>query len=177
MMPTWLAGLIAVAAITVTYFSCVRPHLSGRGCAGSGSSVDADLDPRRAAAPRRPRLRLFIGVAAAVAVVACGPNLSEPRTSHTPHPLLSSLGSEFTVNAEHAHLVDGSSTACHESVPTAVLPRSGTASVAPGAVMAVVAIRGWLAQPAVLAGRGPPGALGTALTGQDLLRRFCLARR
>jgi lipoprotein LpqS len=181
MMPTWLAGLIAAAAITVTYFACVRPHLSGRGCAGSGSSVDADLDARHAAAPRRPVLRLSIGVAAAVAVVAvvghCEPNLSQPGVSHTPHPLLSSLGSEFTVNAQHAHLVDGSSTACHESVTTAVLPRSATASVGHGAVMAVVAIKGWQAQPAVLAGRGPPGALGTALTGQDLLRRFCLARR
>ena len=36
MMSTWAAGLIALAAITVTYFSCVRPHLRGRGCAGSG---------------------------------------------------------------------------------------------------------------------------------------------
>jgi hypothetical protein len=182
MMPTWLAGLIAVAAITVTYFSCVRPHLSGRGCAGSGSSVqNADLDARHAAASRRSGLRLFIGVAAAVAVIAvvgyCGSNLSGPRASHTPHPLFSSLGSEFTVNAEHSHLVDASSTACHESVTTAVLPRSGTASVAHGAVMAVVAITGRQAQPAAQAGRGPPGALGTALTGQDLLTRFCLARR
>jgi hypothetical protein len=181
MMPTWLAGFIAVAAITVTYFACVRPHLSGRGCAGTGSSVDVDLDARHAAAPRRPGLQLFIGVAAAVAVVAvvghCEPNLSQPGVSHTPHPLLSSLGSEFTVNAQHAHLVDGSSTECHESVTTAVLPRSATASVGHGPVIAVVAITGWQAQPAVLAGRGPPGALGTALTGQDLLTRFCLARR
>jgi hypothetical protein len=181
-MPTWLAGLIAVAAITVTYFSCVRPHLSGRGCARSGGSVqDADLDVRHAAAPKRSGLRLFIGVAAAVAVVAvvghCGSNLSGPRASHTPHPLLSSLGSEFTVNAEHSHLVDVSSTACHEPVTTAVLPRPGTASVAHGAVMAVVAIRGWLAQPPVVAGRGPPRALGSALSGQDLLTRFCRARR
>jgi len=93
------------------YFSCVRPHLSWRGCAGTGSSVDVDLDARHAAAPRRPGLQLFIGVAAAVAVVAvvghCEPNLSQPGVSHTPHPLLSSLGGEFTVNAEHAHLVDG----------------------------------------------------------------------
>jgi lipoprotein LpqS len=152
-MPTWLAGLIALAAITVTCFS----------------------------AARWLRLRLLIGVVAAVAVVAvvghCEPNLPGPRASRTPHTLLSSLGSEFTVNAEHAHLVDGSSTACHESVATAVLPRSGTASVAHGAAMAVVAITGWQAQPAVLAGRGPPGARDTALTGQDLLRRFCLARR
>jgi hypothetical protein len=182
MMPTWLAGLIAVAAITVTYFSCMRSHPRRSGCAGSGSSVqDGDLDARHAPAPRQPGLRLFIGVAAAVAVVAvvghCEPNLSELRASHTPHPSLSSLGSEFTVNAEYSHLVDGSSMACHEAVTTAVLPRSATASVGHGAVMAVLAITGWQAQPALLAGRGPPGALGTALTGQDLLRRFCLARR
>jgi len=180
MMPAWLAGFIAVAAITVTYFSCVRPHLSWRGCAGTGSSVDVDLDARHAAAPRRPGLQLFIGVAAAVAVAVvghCEPNLSELRASHTPHPSLSSLGSEFTVNAEYSHLVDGSSMACHEAVTTAVLPRSATASVGHGAVMAVLAITGWQAQPALLAGRGPPAALGTALTGQDLLRRFCLARR
>jgi len=181
-MTTWLAGLIAVAAITVTYFSCVRPHLRRRGCAGSGGSAqDADLDARDAAASRRSGLQLFIGVAAAVAVVAvvghCEPNLSEPRASHTAHALLSSLGSEFTVNAEHSHLVDGSSTACHESVTTAVLPRPGTASVARGAVMTVVASTGWLAQPPAVAERGPPRALGTALTGQDLLTRFCRARR
>ena len=181
-MPTWLAGLIAVAGIAMTYYSCVRPRLRRRGCAGGGSSAqDADLDARDAAVSRRSGLQLFIGVAAAVAVVAvvgyCGPNLSGPRASHIPHALLSSLGSEFTVNAEHAHLVEGSSTACHESVTTAVLPRSGTASVVRGAVIAVVAITGWLAQPPVVAGRGPPRALRPALTGQDLLTRFCRARR
>jgi hypothetical protein len=124
---------------------------------------------------------LFIGVAAMVAVVAgvghCGQDLFGPRESHAPHGLLSSPGGEFTVSAEHAQLVDGSSTACPESVAAAVLPRSGTASVALGAVMAVVAITGWRAQPAVLTGRGPPGALGTVLTGRDLLTRICLARR
>jgi lipoprotein LpqS len=182
MMPTWLAGLIAVATITVTSLSYMRPHLRRSGGAGSGGSVqNADLDARHAAAPRQPGLRLLIGVAAAVAFVAvvghCEPNLFGPRASHTPHPSLSSLDSEFTVQAEHAHLVDGSSTACHEAVTTAVLPRSATAAVGHGAVMAVPAITGWHAQPAVLARRGPPGALGTARTGQDLLKLFCLARR
>jgi hypothetical protein len=180
MMPTWLAGLIAVAAITVAYCSCMRPHLRRWGCSGS-SVQDAHPDARRAPASRRPRLRLFISVAAAVAFVAvvghCEPNLSELRASLTPHPSLSSLGSEFTVHGEQAHLVGGSSTPCHESVTTAVLPRSATGSVGHGAVMAVVAIPGRQAQPALLAGRGPPGALGTARTGQDRLRRFCLARR
>jgi len=149
--------------------------------AAASSAQDADLDARHAAVRTRPGVALFIGLAAAVAVVAvvghCGPNLSGPPSSHTPHASLSSLGSELTVNPEHAHLVDGSSTACHESVTTAVIPRSGTASVARGAVMAVVAITGWFAQPPVVAGRGPPRALGTALTGQDLLTRFCRVRR
>ncbi|MBB5161733.1 hypothetical protein HNP02_001670 [Mycobacterium sp. AZCC_0083] len=39
MMPTWLAGLVAVAAITVTYFFCVRPHLRGRGCTATGGTA------------------------------------------------------------------------------------------------------------------------------------------
>jgi lipoprotein LpqS len=182
MMPTLWAGLIAVAAITATYLSCVRPHLRRWGCAASSSSVqDTDMDPRRAAAPRWLALQLFIGVAAAVAVVAvighCEPSLSGQHASHAPHRLLPSPGGEFTVNAEHAHLVDASSPACHEPVMTAVLPRSGTASVGHGAVTAAVAITGWQAQPAALTVRGPPGALGPALTGQDILRRFCLARR
>jgi hypothetical protein len=166
----------------MTYYSCTRPRLRRRGWAGSGTSVqDADSDARHAAAPRRPGLRPLIGVAAAVVLVAvvghCGSNLTGLRASHTPHASLSSLGSELTVNPEHAHLVDGSSTACHELVTTVVLPRLGTASVALGAVMAVAATAGRLAQPREVAERGPPRALSTALAGQDLLTRFCIARR
>jgi hypothetical protein len=163
-------------------YSFARPHLRRRGWACSGTSVqDADSDARHATAPRRPGLRLLIGVAAAVVLVAvvgrCGSNLTGPRASHMPHASLSSLGSELIVHPEHAHLVDGSSTACHELVTTVVLPRSGTASVALGAVMAVVATAGRRAHPREVAERGPPRALGTAHTGQDLLTRFCLARR
>ncbi len=45
-MPVWVAALIAVAAITVTYFSCVRPTLRVRGhCAmDAGSGQDAGVD-------------------------------------------------------------------------------------------------------------------------------------
>jgi hypothetical protein len=57
-MSTWVAGLIALAAITVTYFSCVRPHLRGRGCAMTGSPThDADLD--RQVAGLREELRVL----------------------------------------------------------------------------------------------------------------------
>lgn len=37
-MPTWVAALIAVGAITSTYFFCVRPAKHGK-CAMSGSSA------------------------------------------------------------------------------------------------------------------------------------------
>jgi hypothetical protein len=30
MMSTWLAAVVALAAITLTYFICVRPHLPVR---------------------------------------------------------------------------------------------------------------------------------------------------
>lgn len=139
------------------------------------------LDVPHAAAPGRRGLGLFIGVAAAVVLIAvvshCGSNLSGPRASHTPHAALSSPGREFTVNPDRAPLLEGSSTSCHESVTAAVLPRSGTASVARGAAITVASTTGRLAPPRKVAERGPPRALGTALTGQDLLTRFCLARR
>ena len=40
-MPTWLAAVIALAAITATYLFCVRPMLRGR-CAASASSTTLD---------------------------------------------------------------------------------------------------------------------------------------
>jgi hypothetical protein len=42
-MPTWVVGLVAIAAVTVTYFSCVRPMLRGRGhCGAPGGTGDLD---------------------------------------------------------------------------------------------------------------------------------------
>ena len=41
-MSTWIAAVIAVAAITVTYFSCVRPMLRGR--SQCGPARDPELD-------------------------------------------------------------------------------------------------------------------------------------
>lgn len=128
-----------------------------------------------------PRLRFFVAVAAAVWVLAIFAHGEDgwcrPLASDSPRPVLSSLAAEFSVNADHAHLADGTSPACDESLAAAVLPQSATTLVALGLVFAVVAVMGWLAQPAVLSGRGPPRALGAVLTGQDLLTRFCLSRR
>ncbi|WP_232009980.1 hypothetical protein [Mycobacterium intracellulare] len=66
----------------------------------------------------------------------------------------------------------------HEAFAATVLPNSpSTALAALGLVVAVVAIAALLAQHVVLAGRGPPRGFPAALTGQDLLTRFCLSRR
>lgn len=130
---------------------------------------------------RRPRLRSLVAmVAAAGALVILGHSAlmhSEPHAAHLPHPLVTSLGSEFAVNIGHPHLVDGWSTACHEVFTTPALPRSANGLIGLGAVAAVIALIGSLVQLVVPAGRGPPSAPAAILAGQDLLTRFCLARR
>jgi hypothetical protein len=40
-MSTWVAAVIALAAITATYLSCVRPALRGR-CAASASVAEPE---------------------------------------------------------------------------------------------------------------------------------------
>lgn len=54
-MSTSLAALIALAAITMTYFTCVRPMR--RGHRAAGSSGEAELD--RQIASLREKLRVL----------------------------------------------------------------------------------------------------------------------
>jgi hypothetical protein len=42
-MSTWVAALVAVAAITVTYFTCVRPMLRGQRHCGPATDQDPEL--------------------------------------------------------------------------------------------------------------------------------------
>lgn len=57
-MSTGIAALVALAAITVTYFSCVRPMLKGRGHhAAAGPEPDAELD--RQIAELREEIRVL----------------------------------------------------------------------------------------------------------------------
>lgn len=104
---------------------------------------------------------------------------SESAASHPAHALLRSLGHEFAVTVDHPHLSSGSPAAHHhEAFATGVLPNGPAIDVAAlGGVVAVVAAVGLLWQRVLLAGRGPPRGLAAALTGQDLLTRFCLSRR
>lgn len=57
-MSAGIAALIALAAITVTYFCCVRPMLTGRSHgAATSSAPDAELD--RQIADLREELRVL----------------------------------------------------------------------------------------------------------------------
>lgn len=102
---------------------------------------------------------------------------SETHAPHPPHALLSSLGGQVSVNTSHAHLLNGASAHCHNDFATAVLPRSSTTLVQLGVAAAVVAITTMLASLVASAGRGPPRTLASALVGQDISTRFCVARR
>ena len=129
-----------------------------------------------------PRRRLVVAMAAAVAILAIAGHCGLLRSVPQPPPsqsLLTSLGGELTANAAQPHLVDGLPI-CKSSkaLVTAALPKSApTASIALGAGVAAIIGMALLARLVVPAGRGPPRALVTARTGQDLLTRFCLARR
>jgi hypothetical protein len=55
MTSTWAAAAVALAAITLTYFICVRPHLPGRARASESHSEDRATD--RQLADLRDELR------------------------------------------------------------------------------------------------------------------------
>ena len=60
-MSTWVAAMIAVAAILATYFFCVRPALRGR-CAMSarlGPGADTGTETARQLAELREDVRLL----------------------------------------------------------------------------------------------------------------------
>ncbi|WP_244232281.1 hypothetical protein [Mycobacterium innocens] len=149
--------------------SGVRPRRRRRGIVRLRNAVGL---------PRWRSLIVVAMVAFLVALVGHSAMLhSETNSPHPPHVLLSSVGGEFAVNIDHAHLFDGSLSECHNVFATAAVPRSATTLVERGVVSAVVAITAALANLVVSAGRGPPKGPLTILTGQDLLTRFCLARR
>jgi lipoprotein LpqS len=128
---------------------------------------------------RQPLLRSVIAIAAAVwlLVAGCGGALewsvrSAPDGAHT---VLTSPGGAFAVNADHAHSAQGSPLACQELFATAVLP--GWAPPLPTLGLGAGAGASSFADLMPKAGRGPRGEPAAVLTGQELLTRFCVARR
>ncbi|MGH3775971.1 MAG: hypothetical protein ACRDRR_09610 [Pseudonocardiaceae bacterium] len=56
-MSTWIAALVAVAAITATYLLCVRPTMRGRCTTGGPPTGDAETE--RQLAELREELRML----------------------------------------------------------------------------------------------------------------------
>lgn len=136
--------------------------------------------PRPAVGRRRSTATAAVLTAVATWVLVMGhaEARAESPPAHPTHVLVSSLGGEFTVTADHAHVGTPSPAAHSEAFAVAVLPNSPALSVAALAVVvSALAAVGFFGQQARLSGRSPPRGLAAVLTGQDLLTRFCLSRR
>jgi len=129
--------------------------------------------------PLRPRLVMTIMVAVWVlgGVAGCWITRSEPSESNPAQAIFTSLSDEFAVNADHATADCATSPGCPQASGMAVLAPSTTILVALGTALVVTTIVGSVAHRAAAARRGPPHGALVALTGQDVLTRFCLARR
>ncbi|MEB3065075.1 putative copper homeostasis (lipo)protein LpqS [[Mycobacterium] zoologicum] len=130
----------------------------------------------------RPRLRFLAAVLAAVGMLAIAAHsdvLSPVSHAADPaHSVVSSLGGEHAITLDHPHAANGSLGVHHEAFPTTMLTKSSfTALVALGLVAVLVVAATSVASLVVPAGRGPPGGLAGARTGQERLIRFCLSRR
>ncbi|GLV09174.1 hypothetical protein AWC17_19515 [Mycobacterium nebraskense] len=131
-----------------------------------------------------PRLRCVVAVCLAVWGVLIGADsviMNSQALAVHPAPAVSSAsgGGQPALSVDHPHLGKGSPSEHPEQFTTAVLPRSGAAvaMLIVLGVVAAVAVAGGLGLLGVPAGRGPPGAPAFALTGQEVLTRFCLSRR
>jgi hypothetical protein len=56
-MPTWIAAIIALAAIAAVYFFCIRSMRKGNCAMGGGTASDSELD--RQIADLREELRVL----------------------------------------------------------------------------------------------------------------------
>lgn len=103
---------------------------------------------------------------------------SDPHTHLAAHPLLSSLGGEFSVDGAHAHLSDGSHPYHPEQLAAAVLPRPVTDGVlASGAVFTALTVPVGVVPAVALAGRSPPPRAHSSISRHDRLLQLCLSRR
>lgn len=137
-------------------------------------------------AGRPPRPQVVIGIATIALALAmlfgvvavCGLLRPGHPGPHSPRSSLTSLDSQLTVSVDQPYVDNGRWKACRKAFAEAMLPQPPvTALAAFGMVAAVVAVAGWRTPRVVPAGRDPPRGLAPFRTGQDLLTRFCLARR
>lgn len=92
------------------------------------------------------------------------------------HGLIASASGALAVNGDHVQGDCGLSLSCPELAAVVVLPQWDTAFLALGMLGAAAAVVCWSNRTRETR-RGPPRGSFMAITGQDLLTRFCLARR
>ena len=132
-----------------------------------------------AAHPARSRRFAIVAVVAAWSIVTllaqCWSPQHRHHTAHPVHPLAAVVGAEFVVNTNHAHFSDNSTPPCPLDFATAPAPRSESTAFAADVASSTPVATAAHADRHMLAGRGPPS--GLPRSGQDLLIRYCLARR
>lgn len=112
-----------------------------------------------------------------VGVAGCWLVQSESSQSNSAHASYASLSAEFAVNADHSAADCTASPECPQAFAIAVLPLSATALVTLGSGVAVTTAVGSVTDGVSPGRRGPPRGVSVALSGRDILTRFCLARR
>jgi lipoprotein LpqS len=133
--------------------------------------------PQLKARTGRSVMTVVVAVSVLIGIAGCWWVQSEPSESNPAHAFYASLSAELAVNADQSAADCVVSRACPQAFAMAVLPLSATALVALGTAVVVTTIVGSIAHDAALARRGPPRGVAAALTGRDILTRFCLSRR
>ena len=137
----------------------------------------AGMDARRAVWTRSAIVAVALTWVFVPVGAQCGAWQFQPHLRHPNHPTATSVGAEFAVNVNHAHVSGDSTQPCPQQLATAVVSRSAIPAIASVAVASVVGIAGLLTYLVVSAGRGPPTAVGATGAGRRLLTRLCLSRR
>lgn len=127
---------------------------------------------------RQPLLRSAIAIVAAIWLLggAAEHAWHAAVSLDAAHGSVSLASSPLAVNADHAQCDSGLSPSCPESAALVDLPRWDTAFLALGILAAAVAVVCCFDRMRQTR-RGPPRGSAMPITGQDLLTRFCLARR
>jgi hypothetical protein len=130
--------------------------------------------PQSKARTGRSVMTVVVAVSVLIGIAGCCLVQYEPSESNPAHASYASLSAEFADQSTADYAV---SRACPQAFSMAVLPLSATALVALGTAVVVTTIVGSVAHGAAPARRGPPRGVPAALTGRDILTRFCLSRR
>lgn len=140
-------------------------------------------DTRRGGACGPSRLRFAVVLAAAVAGLAIVGHCVPARPTTLPFSSSSlpsvSPGPAFSARADQPNLgqvlplCKASKVLAIDAIPKSMI----TALALFGLGLAALVAKGWLAQLVAPAGRSPPNARVPRLAGQELLTRFCIARR